>query len=157
MIRPGPRLVRATAGLALGALLVPFAPVLVWALTAAVGLALVLAYDAGGFERQSSARALVHDYESRRSAGEPLIFFRKRPLSGAFYSDGQAGEAMTPEELQERLAGGPVWVAIKERHREGVPAGLLDAMQPVVRGGEYDLYYAGPHRYGAGVPKTWAQ
>ena len=115
------------------------------ALTAVVGLALVLAYDAGDFERQTSARALVHDYESRRSAGEPLIFFRKRPVSGAFYSGGQAGEVMTPEELQQRLAGGPAWVAIKERHREGVPEELLDAMQPVVRGGEYDLYYAGPH------------
>ncbi|MBM4218235.1 MAG: glycosyltransferase family 39 protein [Gammaproteobacteria bacterium] len=126
------------------------------ALTAAVGLALVIAYDAGHWERETSTRALVHDYESRRGDGEPLVFFGKRPPSGAFYSDGQAGEVMTAAELQASLAEGPAWVAVKDRHLERLPAHVLDALQPVVRGGEYDLYYAGPHLSQALAPSPRA-
>lgn len=127
------------------------------ALTAAIGLALVVAFNAGGWERQTSTRSLVHDYEMRRSEGEPLIFYRKRPLSGAFYSDGQAGEAMTAAELQARLAEGPAWVAVKGRHRERLPEHLLDALQPATRGGEYDLYYAAPRMRQALAPPASAQ
>jgi len=127
------------------------------ALTAAVGLALVVAYDAGDFERETSARALVRDYESRRSADEPLLFFRKRPLSGAFYTAGEAGEVMTAAELEARLADGPAWVALKSRHREQVPERLLDTLEPVVKGGEYDLYYAGPHLRQALAPSDRAR
>jgi hypothetical protein len=112
-------------------------------LTAIIGLAIVVAYDVIGLEAHGSTRLLVRDYESRSSDGEPLIFFRKRPYSGAFYSDGRAGEVLTAEELQARLAEGPAWVAVKDRHREWLPEPVLDALQPVVRGGKYDLYYAG--------------
>ena len=107
------------------------------------GIALVATFNAGGWETETSTRSLVRAYEARRSEGEALIFFRKRPLSGSFYTDGQAAEAMTAEELQARLAQGPAWVAFKERHRGRVPAELMESMQPVARG-EYDLYYAGP-------------
>ena len=127
------------------------------ALTAAVGLALVVAFNAGGWERETSTRSLVHDYEMRRNEGEPLIFYRKRPLSGAFYSDGRAGEAMTAAELQARLAEGPAWVALKGRHSEQLPEHLLDALQPATRGGEYDLYYAGPRMRHALAPPAGAQ
>lgn len=113
------------------------------ALTAVTGLALVVAFKAGGWERETSARVLVQEYESRRSSGEALIFFRKRPLSGAFYSDGQAEQVMTADELNARLARSSAWVAVKERHRERIPEHLLDSLQLVVQGGEYDLYYAG--------------
>jgi 4-amino-4-deoxy-L-arabinose transferase-like glycosyltransferase len=114
------------------------------ALTASVGFAMVVAFNLGGWEKETSTRSLVHEYESRHGEGESLIFFRKRPLSAAFYSDGQAGEVMVAEELQARLTERAAWVAFKERHRERLPEQLLDALQPVVRGGEYDLYYAGP-------------
>jgi len=127
------------------------------ALTAATGLALVIAYNAGDFERQTSARALVHDYESRRSAGEPLIFFRKQPLSGIFYTGGSAGEVKSADELRSRLADGPAWVALKSRHRGQLPEPMLNALHPVVRGGEYDLYYAGPHLSQALAPSDSAR
>ena len=104
------------------------------ALTAVTGIALVATFNAGGWETETSTRSLVRAYEARRSEGEALIFFRKRPLSGSFYTDGQAAEAMTAEELQARLAQGPAWVAFKERHRGRVPAELMESMQPVARG-----------------------
>jgi hypothetical protein len=127
------------------------------ALTAIIGLALVVAYDVIGLEAQGSTRLLVRDYASRSSDGEPLIFFRRRPYSGAFYSDGQAIEVMTAAELQARLAAGPAWVAVKDRHRERLPEPVLDALQPVVRGGEYDLYHAGAHLSRALAPSARAQ
>lgn len=127
------------------------------ALTASVGFALIAAFNAGDWERETSARSLVQDYESRRADGEALIFFRKRPLSGAFYSDGKAEEAMTAEALHARLAEGPAWVAVKDRHRERLPEHLFDALQPVVRGGEYDLYYANPQSRQALAPSAPAQ
>jgi 4-amino-4-deoxy-L-arabinose transferase-like glycosyltransferase len=127
------------------------------ALTAIIGLAIVVAYDVIGLEAQGSTRLLVRDYESRSSDGEPLIFFRSRPCSGAFYSDGRAGEVLTAEELQARLAEGPAWVAIKDRHRARVPEHLLHSLRPVVRGGEYDLYYAGAHLSRALAPSARAQ
>ncbi len=113
------------------------------ALTASAGLAIVIAFNVGGWETETSTRALVHEYEARRSDGEPLVFFRKQPLSGAFYSGGQAEEVTTAEALRARLAEGPAWVALKDRHRERAPGELLGSLQPVLRG-EYDLYYAGP-------------
>jgi len=78
-------------------------------------------------------------------------------LSGAFYSDGRAEEAATAEDLNARLANGPAWVAVRKRHRERVPEHLLDSMQPVFRGGEYDLYYANAQAHHALAPFPTAQ
>lgn len=122
------------------------------ALTAIIGFAIVVAFNAGGWEREMSTRALVHEYQARRSDGESLVFFRKQPYSSSFYTDGAAGEIMTVEELRVLLADGPAWVAVKGRHRERVPDHLLESMQPVVKGGEYDLYYAGPQTRQALAP-----
>jgi 4-amino-4-deoxy-L-arabinose transferase-like glycosyltransferase len=115
------------------------------ALTAFVGLAIVVAYDATGLDEQRTARPVVREYESRSGEGEPLVFFRKRPYSGSFYSDGMAEEAVTATELQVRLLQGPAWIAVRKRHGKHAPEQLLDAMELVARGGEYDLYFAGPH------------
>ncbi len=112
------------------------------ALTAILGVGIVVGFNAGGWDAQRNARSVVRAYELRRSEGEALLFFRDRPLSGAFYSDGRAEEVVTTEALYARLAAGPVWVAVRERHRDRLPEHLLDSMQPVFRGGEYDLYYA---------------
>ncbi len=127
------------------------------ALTAVLGVAVVVAYNAAGMGTQRNARSVVRAYESRRSEGEALIFFRNRPLSGAFYSDGQAEEAVTAEDLYARLAEGPAWVVVRERHRERVPEHLLDSLQLVFRGGEYDLYYADAQARQALAPSPPAQ
>ncbi len=127
------------------------------ALTAVVGLGIVVAFDAGGWDEKTSAKALVREYESRRSDGEALIFFRKRPLSGSFYSDGEAQEARTLEELHARLAAGPAWVAVKERHADRVPEEFRASLRPVARRGEYALYYSAPETRQALVPASPAQ
>jgi 4-amino-4-deoxy-L-arabinose transferase-like glycosyltransferase len=115
------------------------------ALTAVVGIAVVVAYNAVGLDTQRNARTVVRAYESRRSEGEALIFFRDRPYSGSFYSDGRAEEVVTAEALHARLVEGPAWVAVRERHRERVPEHLLDSLQLVFDGGEYELYYPDVH------------
>jgi 4-amino-4-deoxy-L-arabinose transferase-like glycosyltransferase len=114
------------------------------ATTAVVGFAIVVAFNAGGWDEVTSARTLVQQYESRRSEGEALVFFRKQPLSGSFYSAGQAEQVMTVEELHARLARGPAYVAVKDRHAERVPDGLRDGLRLVARSGKYELLYSGP-------------
>lgn len=127
------------------------------ALTAILGVVIVVGFHAGGWDTQRNARPVVRAYEARHGEGEALIFFRNRPLSGAFYSDGRAEEAATAEDLNARLANGPAWVAVRKRHRERVPEHLLDSMQPVFRGGEYDLYYANAQAHHALAPFPTAQ
>jgi 4-amino-4-deoxy-L-arabinose transferase-like glycosyltransferase len=112
------------------------------ATTAVVGFGLVAAFNAGGWDERTSAKALVHEYETRRSEDEALIFFRDLPLSASFYSDGQAGEATTLEELRAQLAQGPAYVAVKEKHANRVPEGLREGLRPVARRGVYALYYS---------------
>ena len=114
------------------------------ALTAVVGIALVVAFNAGGWDNQTSTQSLVREYESRRAGDEALVFFRKRPLSSSFYSDGRAEQVMTASDLHARLALGPTYVAVKQRHLERIPDYLFDTLQPVLQRGEYNLYYAGP-------------
>jgi len=122
------------------------------ALTAVAGFAIVVAYNVGGWDEQRTTRLVVQEYESRRNEGEALVFFRDRPYSGSFYSDGKAEEIRTAEELRARLSDGPVWVVVKDRHHKHVPEHLLDSMQPVVKGGDFDLYYAGPRTLQALAP-----
>lgn len=114
------------------------------ALTAAVVLGVVLAFNANGWAEETSTRALVADYRSHRSDDEALVFFVKRPLSGSFYSQGTAEVALTVDELGARLDHGPAYVAIKGRHLARVPAKMLSQLKPVGRSGEYELYYAAP-------------
>ena len=126
-------------------------------LTTVVGVAVVVAFDAGGWDTQRNARSVVRAYESRRNEGEALIFFRNRPLSGAFYSDGRAEVAVTPEALHAWLARGPAWVAVRKRHRERIPEQVLGSLQRVVHGGEYDLYYSNAQARQALAPLPAAQ
>ena len=114
------------------------------ALTAVFGIALVVAFSARGWDIQASTQSLVREYESRRTGDEALVFFRKRPLSGSFYSDGRAEQVLTASDLRARLARGPAYVAVKQRHLERMPEHLFDSLQPVLQRGEYNLYYAGP-------------
>ena len=127
------------------------------AMTAIVGLGIVGSFNAGGWDEETSAKALVREYESRRSEGEALVFFRKRPLSGSFYSDGEAEQAATVEELHARLARGPAYVAVKEKHEDRVPEGLREGLRPVARRGEYALYYSAPQTRQALAPAAPSQ
>jgi 4-amino-4-deoxy-L-arabinose transferase-like glycosyltransferase len=127
------------------------------ALTSLVGLGLVVAFNAGGWDDETSTQSLVREYEARRAGGEALIFYRKRPLSGSFYSDGQAEQVLSLDEMHARLALGPAWVAVKERHRGRVSGHLFGTLQPVDHIGEYDLYYLGPDSRRALAPLRHAQ
>ena len=110
------------------------------ATTAITTLALLIAFGAGGFDEKTSTKALLHDFESRRTGGEALVFFPKRPLSGSFYSGGRAEQAMTVEQLQARLAQGPVFVAVDERHARRVPPDFPRTLRSVSRHGDYELF-----------------
>lgn len=112
--------------------------------TGVTGLALVMAFNTGGWDEETSTKTLVREYESRRSDGEALVFFRKRPLSGSFYSDGQAEQVMSLADLHARLARGPAYVAVKEKHADRVPEGIEAGLRSVARIGEYQLFYSSP-------------
>ena len=112
--------------------------------TGVTGLALVIAFNAGGWDEETSTKTLVREYESRRSDGEALVFFRKRPLSGSFYSDGQAEQVMSLADLHARLARGPAYVAVKEKHADRVPEGIEAGLRSVARIGAYELFYSSP-------------
>ena len=127
------------------------------ALTSVVGLGLIVSFNAGGWDDETSTRSLVREYDARRADGEALVFYLKLPLSGSFYSDGQAEQVLSAEEMHVRLARGPAWVAVKVRHRERVPDHLFDTLQPVDHIGEYDLYYTGPVALQALAPLRHAQ
>ena len=122
------------------------------AATGLAGLAIVIAFNAGGWDEETSTEALVHEYQSRRSVGEALVFFRKRPLSGSFYSGGRAEQAMSPDELRARLARGPVWVAVREKHANRLPDAVGTGMLPVASIGEYELFHAVPETRQAVAP-----
>jgi 4-amino-4-deoxy-L-arabinose transferase-like glycosyltransferase len=127
------------------------------ALTVVFSFALVVAFNVSGGDERRSTQALVQEYESRRTGDEALVFLGQRPLSGAFYSDGRAEQAMTAEELRARLERGPAYVAVKLRHRERVPEQILETLQPVLQRGEYNLYYAGAEPHDALAPSSHAQ
>ncbi len=127
------------------------------ALTSVVGLGIVVAFNAGGWDDETSTRSLVREYEARRAEGEALIFYRKLPLSGSFYSDGQAEQVLSVDAMHARLAQGPAWVAVKERHRGRVSEPRFGTLQPVDHIGEYDLYYTGPDSRHALAPMRHAQ
>lgn len=127
------------------------------AITAVVGLGIVIAFNAGGWDEETSAKALVREYELRRSEGEALIFFRKRPLSGSFYSNGEAEQAATAEELHARLTRGPAYVAVKDRHEDRVPEEFRESLRPVARRGEYALYFVAPERRQSLAPSSGDQ
>jgi hypothetical protein len=114
------------------------------ATTVITSLVLVIAFGAGGWDEKTSTKALLRDFESRRTGGEALVFFPKRPLSGSFYSGGRAEQATTVEQLQARLAQGPVFVALDERHGRRVPSDFPRTLRSVTRHGDYELFQAVP-------------
>jgi 4-amino-4-deoxy-L-arabinose transferase-like glycosyltransferase len=114
------------------------------ATTVIVTLVMLIAFRTGGWDEKTSTKALLRDFESRRTGSEVLVFFPKRPLSGSFYSGGRAEQAMTVEQLQARLAQGPVFVAVDERHARRVPSDFPRTLRSVSRHGDYELFQTAP-------------
>ena len=113
------------------------------ACTALASIAIVTAFNFGGWDDRKSAKTLVSDYESQRTGGEALVFFSYRPLSGSFYTGGRAELANGPEDLQLRLARGPAFVVIRSRHLNHVPDILLRQFRLVGQRGDYRLFLSG--------------
>jgi uncharacterized protein (DUF58 family) len=120
LIRPGPRLLRGLGGLCLGALLVPFAPALVWALAA--GLALLFALAA----REALALSRLAVVAERPEA--VVLSLDEEESVPVRLSTGAARPV--------RLAVRQLWPALLDRpssRREGVcpPGEVLDLAMPV--------------------------
>jgi 4-amino-4-deoxy-L-arabinose transferase-like glycosyltransferase len=122
------------------------------ATTVITSLVLVIAFGTGGWDEKTSTKALLRDFESRRTGGEALVFFPRRPLSGSFYSRGRAEQAMTVEQLQVRMAQGPVFVAVDEKHARRVPPDFPRTLRSVTRHGDYELFQAVPAGQNEEIP-----
>lgn len=114
------------------------------AFTALAAMGVVLGFNLGGWTERKSTELLVSDYVSHRSVDAALIFFRKRPSSGDFYSRGRAEYARGVDDLQLRLTQEPVFVAIKGKDLDRLPKPLLTQFRLVSRRGDYSLFLAEP-------------
>jgi hypothetical protein len=112
------------------------------ATTAVAAVAVVAAFNAGGWSDHRSMKSLVEVYRAT-AHGEPLVFFRHVPYSASFYSRGAAELAREPADLQARLARGPAYVVLRSRHRDRVPDDLADGLRLVRKVDEYALYAGG--------------
>ena len=110
--------------------------------TVVATLALVAAFNVGGWDDHRSMKSLVAEYRSA-SRGEPLVFFRQVPYSASFYSGGAAELAREPAELKSLLEHGPAYVVVRERHRARLPEDLARELHLVREIDEYALYAGG--------------
>lgn len=110
--------------------------------TVVVTLALVAAFNVGGWDDHRSMKSLVAEYRTA-TRGEPLVFFRQVPYSASFYSGGAAELAREPAELKTRLEHGSAYVVVRERHRARLPEDLARELHLVRKIDEYALYAGG--------------
>ena len=110
--------------------------------TVVVTLALVAAFNVGGWDDHRSMKSLVAEYRTA-TRGEPLVFFRQVPYSASFYSGGAAELAREPAELKTRLEHGSAYVVVRERHRARLPEDLARQLHLVRKIDEYALYAGG--------------
>ena len=110
--------------------------------TVVVTLALVAAFNVGGWDDHRSMKSLVAEYRTA-TRGEPLVFFRQMPYSASFYSGGAAELAREPAELKTRLEHGSAYVVVRERHRARLPEDLARELHLVRKIDEYALYAGG--------------
>jgi 4-amino-4-deoxy-L-arabinose transferase-like glycosyltransferase len=111
-------------------------------LVTAATVAVVAAFNLGGWDDHRSMKTLVAEYRAV-SRGEPLVFFRQVPYSASFYSAGAAELAAEADDLEARLAAGPSFVVLRSRHRSKVPDQLADHLRLVRQLDEYALYESG--------------
>ncbi len=107
--------------------------------TALATIAIVAAFNLGGWDDHRSMKTLVAEYRAV-SRGEPLVFFRHVPYSASFYSAGAAELALEAGDLEARLAEGLAYVVLRGRHRARVPEALLNELRLVRTVDEYSLY-----------------
>jgi 4-amino-4-deoxy-L-arabinose transferase-like glycosyltransferase len=105
-------------------------------------VAVVAAFNLGGWDDHRSMKTLVAEYRSL-TRGEPLVFFRQLPYSASFYSGGTAEVAPEPRDLESRLAEGPAYVVLRSRHRARVPDSLASGLHRVREADEYALFLGG--------------
>ena len=110
--------------------------------TVVATLALVAAFNAGGWDDHRSMKSLVSEYRSA-TRGEPLVFFRQVPYSASFYSGGAAELAREPADLRSRLDHGSAYIVVRERHRARLPEDLARELHLVREIDEYALYAGG--------------
>jgi 4-amino-4-deoxy-L-arabinose transferase-like glycosyltransferase len=110
--------------------------------TALATVAIVAAFNLGGWDDHRSMKSLVADYRSL-SRGEPLVFFRHLPYSASFYSGGTAEVVPEPRDLEARLGQGPAYVVLRARHRTHVPDSLGDGLHLVRSIDDYALLLGG--------------
>ena len=110
--------------------------------TAIATVAVVAAFNLGGWNDRVSMKSLVAEYRSL-TRGEPLLFFRRVPYSASFYSAGAAELASEAGDLEARLARGPAYVVVRARHRARLPEKLAESLRLVRAGDEYALYAGG--------------
>ena len=110
--------------------------------TVVATLALVAAFNMGGWDDHRSMKSLVAEYR-RAARGEPLVFFRQVPYSASFYSGGAAELAREPADLKSRLEHGSAYVVIRSRHRARLPGDLARELHLVREIDEYALYAGG--------------
>lgn len=111
-------------------------------LTAAATIAVVVAFNLGGWGDHRSMKTLVAEYRAV-SHGEPLVFFRRVPYSASFYSAGAAELAAEAGDLEAQLADGPAFVALRSRQRSIVSDTLAKRLRLVRVVDEYGLYAGG--------------
>lgn len=105
-------------------------------------VAVVAAFNLGGWDDHRSMKSLVAEYRSL-TRGEPLVFFRQMPYSASFYSGGTAEVAPEPRDLEARLSSGPAYVVLRSRHRARVPDSIAGALHRVREAEEYTLFVGG--------------
>ena len=110
--------------------------------TLLAALVFLVGLPVSGLGEIKSTKALVADYEFRRTDREALIFLGKRPLSGVFYSGGLAEEVPDPAQLAQRLKQAPGFVAVKTAEVRSLPEGVLRMLRPVSHHGGYALFVA---------------
>ena len=113
-------------------------------------VAAVTAVNVSQISAESSAQALVADYQSNRVEGEGLVYLGRRPYSAAFYSGGLAEEVRDVDELLERVRPGRVFVAMDADEVGNLPAFVQKRLGPVSRHGGYQLLYVRPAREESG-------
>lgn len=118
-------------------------------LTPALVLVVVLVVQPhAGFQSQ---REIISAYRSSLQKDMPLIYFKQRPYSAEFYSQGRAREIDDAVQLRQQLATPDVlYVAIKQSSLQQLPADLRAGLKTVLTSREYVLL-----RHEPAAPAGW--
>lgn len=109
--------------------------------TLVMTLMLIVSLPITGQSEDKSAKALVGDFESRRTPDQALIVLgNKRSFSADFYSHGKAEQISDTSALTRRLIQKSEFVAIETAQVRDLPTVLAEILRPVSRHGRYTLF-----------------